>query len=234
MFGWLRSKEAMPFKLACVHYVLLGDNHAQVFGAMEMYMGLLGKEMRAKVKIHRGSYQEIMYSLMTYGIPTDHIPLNENGVLKTKGHLEFVNVLAARDRLRLHGREPILVPLNTDILSGKGKPFQLHVGNQMMKHLVEEVLQEYNEVDKSGKTRIIQGVVQTLKQTKGCRFLSKDSGAWLEVGDDVATAKVSQLFRARREVSKNTKVEKRDRRGHSVLTQSDGKRARTGTPDNIE
>ena len=135
-----------------------------------------------------------------------------------------------RDTLRSQGYKPILIPLNSDILCGKGKPFQLHVGNLMMQNLVEGLLSEYNSRTKAGKTRLIHEIVQKLNSERGSRFLAKDLGVWMEVSDDIATSKVSQLFRSRK-TAKQTKTEpttateKRLRLMQAAST-SEGKRAR--------
>ena len=240
LFSWLRTSEALPHKLACAHFLLPGGSQTGIGTTMDMYMGLLGKEVRAKVKFHRGTYQEKMYSLMTYGIPISAVESSwsEAGVVKTKSITDLMNMMRIRDTIGLQRREAVLIPLNSDILCGKGKPFQLHVGNLMMQNLVEELLGEYSERNKSGKTRLIQEIVQKLKDDRGSRFLSKDQGVWLEVADDVAVAKVSQLFRSRRLVNKSKGVasagaEKRNRLASST-SESEGKRARHTSSDEEE
>ena len=62
-------------------------------------------------------------------------------------------------------------------------------------------MDDYDKLEKKEKSKLAKSVVMQVKAKSG-RFISKDSGIWREVKEEVATTKVSQLFRARREVMK--------------------------------
>ena len=62
-------------------------------------------------------------------------------------------------------------------------------------------MDDYNKLEKKEKSKLLKSVVTEVKAKSG-RFISKDSGIWREVKDEVATIKVSHLFRNRRAVMK--------------------------------
>ena len=89
----------------------------------------------------------------------------------------------------------------------KGKPLSDHIGNARLHNLVEDLMDDYNKLEKKEKSKLLKLVVMEVRAKSG-RFISKDSGIWREVTDDVALTKVSHLFRARRAVMK---VKSKDR-----------------------
>jgi hypothetical protein len=68
-------------------------------------------------------------------------------------------------------------------------------------------MDDYENKEKHEKGQMAASVVRQIKSESG-RFLSKDSGVWMEVKDEVVITKTSQLFFARREV---LKFEKKNR-----------------------
>ena len=90
------------------------------------------------------------------------------------------------------------LPSNNDVLLGKGKPIQEHRGNLKLSLLVDTLVQQYDTKSKSEKTAMAADIVLKVKASKG-RFLTKDSGIWIEVSDDMARDKVSHMFRHQRQ-----------------------------------
>ena len=83
----------------------------------------------------------------------------------------------------------------------KGKPLSDHIGNTRLHNLVEDLMDDYTKLEKKEKSKLLKSLVMEVKAKSG-RFISKDSGIWREVKDEVATTKLSHLFRARRAVMK--------------------------------
>jgi hypothetical protein len=66
---------------------------------------------------------ELIYMLMTYGIPHHLIPVTANGKIKLKNHLAFIEMRQVVEEYTQHGMaETWDLPLNVGILLGKGKP----------------------------------------------------------------------------------------------------------------
>ena len=141
---------------------------------------------------------------MTYGIPVESFPLTPDYKIKNKNHLEMVDMLVkaesiaeASSALTLADTPCILLPTRRDVLFGKGKPIQFSPGNQRLSLFVESLFDEYHNdsLSKSEKTALLDKIVDYVK-SRGVRFLSKETGVWQEVTDDLARSKVSQLFRS--------------------------------------
>jgi hypothetical protein len=131
---------------------------------------------------------------MTYGIPSDLIPVTENGEIKLKNHLLWIKYRIALEQHEANGaKELIEIPTNNDVLLGKGKPTQEHIGNMRLHLLVEDHFPRYEDTNKKGKTEIAREVVQLIKSSSG-RFLRMEKGVWVQVPDEIAREKVSHRF----------------------------------------
>lgn len=155
---------------------------------------------------HVGSHMENLYALMTYGISDHSIPVSEDGRIKLKNHLDYLEMMFLKDRHdeSNEGHEMVTLPLLSDVLLGRGKPIQEHTGNIRLAVMVDDMVPQYNQCSKLGKTQLSVDVVKMVKAASG-RFLSKDTGIWMEVSDNVARDKVSHLFRTRRTMMAATK-----------------------------
>lgn len=91
------------------------------------------------------------------------------------------------------------VPGTYDVYCGRGTQCFHHIGNQIFRHLIADMLDEYSHASsKYEKSRIIDAVVNTIRQqTPYGGFIKKDysTGRYQEVGDFIAREKTSQAFR---------------------------------------
>merc|ERR1711935_1002192 len=92
----------------------------------------------------------------------------------------------------------ILVPSDVDILLGRGKPFQNHVGNQQMLNLVDKYRQRYHQTERKEKHDIIEKVMGIISGSGG-RFLRRVDyeNCWVEVSHTIAYRKVGHAFRSK-------------------------------------
>jgi hypothetical protein len=145
-----------------------------------------------------GSYQEIRYELMTFGILMDMFPLTADGKFALENHRDWI-----AQRLKLESMdspmfdERVIVPGPTDVLMGRDWAAQLHPGNIRFRNIIAELLEAYENARKREKTRIAQGVVRDIKAS-GCHFLKLNVAGYVVVDDSTARAKVSSAFRDRR------------------------------------
>jgi hypothetical protein len=133
---------------------------------------------------------------MTFGIPVDVCPITLDGELKDSNHLKWMKKRQFKEgALKISGVfQKIDMPSRNDVLVGKGKPFQQHHGNVLLRQLVEIRLTEYSGTSKGDKTTLTRGIVQSIKDASG-RFLKKDNdGWWVEVSDADAREKVVKTF----------------------------------------
>ncbi len=146
-----------------------------------------------------GSVTECHYSLQSFGINAQQIPINTNsGTRKTKQHLKWLELRQMKDDAIRSGKkfDGIDCPELKDVLFGRGRPIMRHPGNVVFRSILESRLKEYNEAPtKKEKTEIAWAVVRQIKSWSW-RFLREDTrGWWVEVSDDVARQKVSIGFR---------------------------------------
>lgn len=84
-------------------------------------------------------------------------------------------------------RVNLIIPTSTDVLMGRGRPYQDHKGNMYLSRLIDEYRSEYNGSSRMAKTRISWMLVNKIKE-RGGRFLKKsklnDTGGTDGGGDD--------------------------------------------------
>jgi len=157
---------------------------------------------------------ECIYDLMTFGIPSDILPITPTGELKFDAHEELVRRLRRRDDGCV---KRIVLPGGLDVLLGRGKPLQKHPGNLRYHHFVESYQDEYETASKLEKTNLSKRIVQAMKESGG-RFLKQDDAGWMEIDDDTARYKVSHTFRnhriAARTIEKKKAASQGQRRKH--------------------
>jgi hypothetical protein len=158
---------------------------------------------------------ECAFALMTYGIPTDAIPITVDGELKGKNHLEWVNMRRKQEDDK-SGRPRIVVPSHSDILFGRGKPFREHIGNLRLSNLLDDHLARYVAVKVKEKSAMIAEMVYIIKK-KGGRFLKQENGVWVGADEKRAREKVSHAFRTRiRIVASNHQAAEQQMRGNTL------------------
>lgn len=106
----------------------------------------------------------------------------------------------------------IAPPGDNDVVIAKGKKWYFHPGNQRLRDLVQERVDEYKAATaKADKSSIIAGVIQTITTVNGGEFVKLDpldpaGQKWIPADDLLCREKVSATFR---ETIKNSV--KRDR-----------------------
>ena len=134
------------------------------------------------------------------------MPVTLDGELKVSNHLKWIIKRRVKDlAVRTTGHfNKIDLPGRDDVLVGKGKPFQDHRGNVVLRQLVELRLEEYNAARKGDKTTFTRDVVQLVKG----RFVKKDKdGWWEEVSEAYAREKVVRVFGSLRMKSKTAPLQ---------------------------
>lgn len=191
LFDWL------PIKVAGVHFCY-NDPRFRILQALLLLM--MGKERRARVRMHEGTHTECQYNLMTFGIPVNCFPVGYEGELKTAAHLKWFGRRVVKETaLQSVGIfEGIDLPCNGDVLLGRGKTFQEHSGNVALRSLIADYMPEYKSAPKKEKGNVAWKVMMA-KKMQGGRFLKRQpNGWWVEVSDEIARDKVSMTYRTSR------------------------------------
>eukprot|EP00934_Nitzschia_sp_Nitz4_P004714 Nitzschia sp. Nitz4//scaffold148_size54725//36020//37576//NITZ4_006662-RA/size54725-processed-gene-0.24-mRNA-1//-1//CDS//3329536760//4704//frame0 len=200
----LLAKEAprvtrfVPIRISGMHICM--DNPVMEVVSRIVLAGL-SSDARARHRLHFGTYTELMYKLVSFGIPVEHFPVGEDGDIK-KGNMER---WIERRRFKEEREEAssamgssfkgIELPHKNDVLSGKGRPIQRHPGNIRFRALVDHYMAEYCNAEKGRKGRVGLKVFAAIQASHG-RFLSKDnqSGFWYPISDTEALQKVNKAF----------------------------------------
>jgi hypothetical protein len=135
---------------------------------------------------------------MTFGLPMDLFPISMEGEVKRTNILKWLAKRQRKEQLLLknpsNGFNHVDMPGRNDILVGKGKPFQRHVGNVWLRTIVESYMDEYIALAKGGKHIVIRKVLDAVRKDRG-RFLKKERDDWwTEVSEADALDKITKLF----------------------------------------
>jgi hypothetical protein len=290
-----RLVNCMPVRPVSIH-ACVGDS--AVKAAATIAALLIGATNTVRFRVHSGSDQEVLYDLLTFGIPVHALPISPTGEVSTTQHTEFLqrrqnienltqnystitqpqpqpqqqqdlinsdvedpltmttsspspyshftlcsDIIPAEDERILvsdgnndmsvvnnnnssssssinifgsnirvfstKGLSYVNVPGEMDILLGRGKGTQNHIGNLRYRHLIESYRSSYEEMlSKGEKTQFIKEVVRVIYDSGG-RFLRQDDiGRWVPIDIDEARDKVSHSFRNQRRLyNKNATTE---------------------------
>ena len=185
----------LPIRICAAH--LCSDNEFIGFIFRAAVVGT-PPGIRVRHRFHSGTYIDILYSLLSYGIPVDMFPSTDGVGVKKRNWNQWIAKYVARDKeLVTNGGvfSGVDLPTRNDVLWGKGRPIQHHPGNVQLRQLVEDYLDEYQAVHLLvDKTAIVQKVCSIIRARSG-RFLQKDfEGWWRESRNEDAVAKVRKLF----------------------------------------
>jgi hypothetical protein len=151
---------------------------------------------------------KIVYSLMSFGFPIDALPISDYGELKRDKHRELLKMKQKCENMSI---KAILTPSNSDVLFGRGKPFQQrHQGNMLISVLVESLAAQSGESNNKEKTVLAQEVLIKMKNT-GVNFLKQVDGIWEVVDDLSARENISNTFRSTRLSMTDKDIRKRPR-----------------------
>jgi hypothetical protein len=189
-----RAVSWLPIRTCALHFCT-DESFSGVFFRL-VVLGMPA-DSRARIRFHKGTYTEIMYSLLGFGIPVDLIPFSQSGAIKKTNLNRWIAKNIARERDLAYGGtfSGVDLPTRHDVLMGKGKPLGSHPGNVHLRELVEAHMHEYNASHQSlDKVGVVHKVVSIIKARSG-RFLEKhDDGWWRESLDADVVEKVKKLF----------------------------------------
>jgi hypothetical protein len=154
-----------------------------------------------------GTWQEIRYTLITFGLPVDAFPItHDEDVFSLDNHIDW---LSRRKKLEVgldntgHNKdEGITEPRPLDVLMGRGYEAQIHPGNLRYRNIIAESEEGYEKSLIHEKTAIAKEIVRLIKESGG-RFLEQDGHDWMLVDDKKARTKVSSAFRDSRRKSRS-------------------------------
>lgn len=183
----------LPVRLTGIHYCY---DDEKLGGLFYVAMYVIQKAARLRCRFHLGTDMEIIYTLMTFGIPNDTLPVSFNGGLRLEAHRDYVRKMKTADDTD-DDIDRINVPGKYDVLLGRGKPLQKYSGNLNYHYVIEGYHDRYEAAAKGGKAELAMEIVKRI-HTQGGRFLKQDEAGWTVITNEAARSKVSHTFRNHR------------------------------------
>lgn len=180
---------AVPARHEAIHFCYDNLIFAPLFALVKVSLSLY---LRIRVRSHYGNKADCLRKLRTFGIPTNTLPLKTS-------ELDGIQEIWKKRRTyeteeKYKSKISVMVPGSLDVLLGRGRRCQEHVGNMRLRILVEDCKPVYDNASRKEKTLISQEIVDSVKKN-GHRFLKDEGGGWIEVDGHVARLKVSHTFR---------------------------------------
>jgi hypothetical protein len=204
-----------PVRSVGTHFCF--DEGAKIAMTMMIKTVLTTAQTRARVRFrfHSGSLLETHYTLMTFGIPTQVLPLTNNGKAVWEHHHEWVRMREELEDKKEEQQTTVAtdniqgddtstgVPMPLDVVMGNEKFAQTHTGNIRYQCLIDERQERYDSAEsRIEKTLIASEIVLIIKEDGG-RFWMRKQGVsgWVCMDDWVARSKVATAFRGRRKAA---------------------------------
>jgi hypothetical protein len=200
----------LPIRFFATH--LCHDNSSPLIGhVISIIRHAVSTALRLRLRCHHGTAMECIYELMTFGIPAneDVLPMNGQGEFSADNHKMWL-----KERRKVEDDEaaavllvvqPILlqrvaVPNQNDVVFGRDKYAQDHLGNVHFIFLIENRRDEHEGTpSRRIKCDITDEVIETVHE-RGGKFLRKDEVGWVVVDHATARSKVANAFRSRRKL----------------------------------
>jgi len=184
------EKISAPFRISKLHYCQVSHYDAS-------YQVLEKRELgETDVRIHKGSLQECMHGLVTYGVPSHFIPLSEiDGRINVEEHLKWIELRRRIESFPLSQQVCIvLVPGQDDVLLGKRKMSMN--GNVLYHQMIMKNIKIYHEASTDEVRNAILTIVWESIIDRGGRFLLQveDGQLWEKLELQPALYKIGQAF----------------------------------------
>ena len=161
-----------------------------------------------------GSITESQYKIMSFGIPSDQVPIKNSGTIKVQNHKKWIAFREMKDRgLEEEGEGFVggtFCPSTNDVLAIGGMHFYKFAGNCRYRELLESNLKRYDNAENVQEKILITNQILMAIEASGGRFLERDKkGWWAPANEHTARMKVSNAFR---DVRKSIKAKENRKR----------------------
>ena len=150
---------------------------------------------------------EVHYKLMTFGIPTNLLPLTTDGEIELDNHQLWLEQRRHKEDLGIHKKDEVntielaTVPGSSDIIMGREKIAREHLGNRRFLKMIQDNKEHYDSApSKADKTLFATQMVHIIKESGG-RFLKLEDIGWVEADEIMARDKITNAFRSVRKAS---------------------------------
>ena len=229
-----KFQKGKPLRTSAIHYT--GPDSFLYKVGKSLILALVGKDDRKRIRFHAGSQMECNYSLKSFGIPSDELPVSEDGHFKNRKVARFIAARKSIESLRQQqyeeeaaGMTPNLSPTATEcpgvncILFGnrsRKNAANLEFRNILM---VKEQRREEQIVlceSVPSARDFVNDIIQTAKSPPhNLRFVVLDKKTWLFVEIEDPQKLYTAVSQALRDQRKRMRLDKRLLQNSSVQQQ---------------
>mmetsp|Transcript_13562 Transcript_13562/g.37367 ORF Transcript_13562/g.37367 Transcript_13562/m.37367 type:complete len:233 (-) Transcript_13562:406-1104(-) len=184
---------SLPLKAASLH--ICSDNPA-FQNAVSLVQLSVTQRARVRLRLHFGSYLEIVYALQSFGISASIFPMEIESHVDQERFQLYLQQRKQREEAEWTNTE--LSPQDNDVLLGRGKPYQSHSGNVQFGNLIDRYRQEYMAtVDKDARLSLVLNILRIVREDMGGRFLKLNASGkfWQVATEEEARRKARHVLR---------------------------------------
>lgn len=227
-----RVFECLPVRTCSIHFSL---SNTPFYQTARTLLILSMPQFVTRMKCHVGENIERQYSIKSYGIPVELIPLTDTGNIKITYLKQWtklrrmVEVMQMTPEGRQNALSIIECPGSNDVVFRSGTSMSYHPGNVRFRCLVQSKHENPEILSQMTQAELAEQLIQEIKK-RGGRFLKWDNrGYWLELHDRIQIhTKVSLAVRDFKYKSKAQSNRQTNQSYTSLFENQDGnKRRRT-------
>lgn len=171
-----QTDAAMPLRVTSIHCYFKDTSFFRSLSTL--YVVGLDSHNRSIFKAHFGEPMELRYTLSSYGIQEQLLPISHTGTVKTANHSRWVNALRANNKRKekqqqqnQEEEEEILdCPGSYDVIFRKGQTYKNNPGNMYFRELIELTHDQHLKGSNKEKFQITWFIVTKIEDRNG-RFL---------------------------------------------------------------
>lgn len=209
---------SLPLRIVCFHF---GSTSSPLLRfARMMLVAVMLKQTRVRFNIITGTKTELNYKIMTFGIHPAMLPVTDNGIIKTRNHIQWLEARECIERdaygsvnTTVSGGAIVECPGINDVLFNRGKSCQYHPGNVTFRNKLESKKEEHLIANQTMKKEIAWEIMKDVENRIG-RFLHWDKpGWWVEFEN--RTEIRHKIATSLRDFNKHTRAAKNRQNTHS-------------------
>ena len=184
-----------------LEYIKVSRANASSYGAYSYYK-LYTTSPHIPTYRTLGTWQEIRYTLMTFGLPVDAFPItHDEDDCSLDNHMDWLHrrekLEACSDNTTDKKEGIITEPGPLDVVMGRGYEAQIHPGNIRYRSIIAERQTVYDKSRSYEKVVVVKAILLLVKEYGG-RFLRQDGHGWKLEDAQAVRTKIGCAFRDRR------------------------------------
>lgn len=181
-----RVYECLPVRTCSMHF---GIPNTPFFQVLRTLFILSMPQFLKRMKFHVGESIERQYSIKSYGVPVELIPLTDTGNIKTTYLKQWMKLRRIVEVMKMteegsdNSVSIIECPGSNDVVFRSGTSMVCHPGNVRFRCMVESKHEVPSIVSQTTQAELAEQLIEEI-EARGGRFLKWDNrGYWMELKD---------------------------------------------------